>query len=613
MAKSSLAKLVDRHIEKVVLGGCVLLLVYSLGHWVFSSPRRFRADGIGGADGLRPAEIDKELLAESERVVARAQEATPAKTPVKTHSAQIAAAQTPRFLGLGMGPLGWPQTPPEAGPPPIKAGPTPKYKDFVATAIAPRKPQIIAKRELLKVPKPDDTISIRGAAVLPFKTQAEAWDEIVKGTKMFRAPVVAQRLEIQVEETLPSGRKITRTIVPVTKEFEPPTVPAYTGRNGDQVRDAVKELQASERHIWQPPMLEVWHPQTGDWVLGETYLPRTSVHEATSRDATGAGSDGGPPAHGARDPAGRRPVPPEEPAAPRARGRRAGAVSDRRTTDREALVGLARRLEAKRLAAGELIIDRDGRLIPGKPGLSERPRVPAALTRDRRAPTAPVRRTGQAGAASRPAERPGPAPLGDMAAQRAAGQILLWWHEANLKPEHVYRYRVRAVLINPLLARDDVVAKDNLDDARIPTLTTPWSEWSDPTSVARAVEFFVLGRAGTRQITVAVFGYALGGWVLRRFTVAPGEPIGEVLDREVMNPIVGQKVLRAVDFSTGAVAVAFEVRSPYLRANGVLAKDVRMLYLDAGGELRTMINIKALRLSERYIRYSELKAQAQPK
>lgn len=169
-----------------------------------------------------------------------------------------------------------------------------------------------------------------------------------------------------------------------------------------------------------------------------------------------------------------------------------------------------------------------------------------------------------------------------------AGILEVWFHDAMLKEGMIYSYRLRLVLVSPLLGRFKDVA--NKDDAMVRTLKTPWSSWSESVKVKHPSEFFLVGSApqmGT--VEVEVFTQRWGQRVSQRFTVGPGEPIGGDEQKDLLRLDSGEITRTTVSFRTGAIAVSFDFKKRQ-RVPGTdffRTTTTELLYLDAAGKLRT--------------------------
>ncbi len=168
-----------------------------------------------------------------------------------------------------------------------------------------------------------------------------------------------------------------------------------------------------------------------------------------------------------------------------------------------------------------------------------------------------------------------------------AGILEVWFHDTNLTEGMTYRYQLRLVLINPLLGRFKDVA--NKDDAKIKFVRTPWSQWSEPVSVKRPTEFFLVGSApqmGT--VTLEVFTQQWGQWISHSFRIGQGEPIGEEVRKELLRLGGGEQEETLVNFKTGAIAVSFNFKKKQrIPGTNFFRTTTELLYLDADGKLRT--------------------------
>ena len=172
------------------------------------------------------------------------------------------------------------------------------------------------------------------------------------------------------------------------------------------------------------------------------------------------------------------------------------------------------------------------------------------------------------------------------------GIVEAWVHDETVKEGLVYSYRFRLVLVSPLFGQFRDVQPEHKDDARQATVSTNWSEWSEPMPVNRATVFFFTGLNGTK-LTVEVFAQKWGAHVKHRFTVQVGDPIGkEDVSATLCNPLTGQVENTKVDFRTGAVVVDVEankrVRVP--RNLKAVQTAAELLYEDTDGTLKSRID-----------------------
>ena len=227
--------------------------------------------------------------------------------------------------------------------------------------------------------------------------------------------------------------------------------------------------------------------------------------------------------------------------------------------------------------------------MPGRPGggaPGRRPTAPGrAPTRTR--PPAPVARATVP--ESKEVEVPLTRPVPSLRDQLMSGNVLTWIHDTSLESMNTYRYRVRLILINPLLTHDNEVKETNRQDARAATVETPFSDWSDPVVLGKDTQFFLTGSfQATGKVTVTVFTNRLGQPVKEPFSVVQGQMIGEKKTVSLFNPGTGQRKKLEVDFSTGAIVVGCDFDKTVYK-NTRPKKTVEMIYLDDQGELETRI------------------------
>jgi hypothetical protein len=215
----------------------------------------------------------------------------------------------------------------------------------------------------------------------------------------------------------------------------------------------------------------------------------------------------------------------------------------------------------------------------------------------------PVSPAGGLAAVQEPIVPPEPTAVPLLLDQMQQGQVLVWFHENSLESTKVYHYRLRLKLLNPLLAFETSVSDPN--DAAVPGVVTPWSEWSDLVAVPQATEFFLVGSFPAQgSVRVAVFSRALGQQVMETFSVVQGQSIGQSKEIELAHPAQEGKVSKVpVDFATGAIAVEFD----FSKSIGARRTAVEMLYLDERGQLRRMVDVRALSKTDpEYKHYTDL-------
>jgi hypothetical protein len=174
------------------------------------------------------------------------------------------------------------------------------------------------------------------------------------------------------------------------------------------------------------------------------------------------------------------------------------------------------------------------------------------------------------------------------------GLLEIWFHDDTLVQGASYSYRLRLVLINPLLAQPRDASKD--EEAKVIALTSPWSDWSEPIVVGSPVEFFVTGETPAKsEAYLTIFTQKYGSTIKcpKTMAVRPGEPMGSVVEMDVRRRD-GTWEKTKVDFRCGTcVDIDFNKK---IKAKGAhsLVNTVEVIYEDADGELKSRVGANDL-------------------
>jgi hypothetical protein len=170
---------------------------------------------------------------------------------------------------------------------------------------------------------------------------------------------------------------------------------------------------------------------------------------------------------------------------------------------------------------------------------------------ERRSKTAQLRRV-EADIAKLQAELgPGPDAGGNKAAAApvptlaSKDELLVWGHDLEVEPGSTYQYRSRIRAYNPFFARGNLLVDAQRDKglAAACVMESPASDWSQEIRVSPSVRFFLTranagdGAMGLGSAQFEIFRLVDGKWRRAEMSVQPGERIGRMDDRAAGGPI----------------------------------------------------------------------------
>jgi len=135
--------------------------------------------------------------------------------------------------------------------------------------------------------------------------------------------------------------------------------------------------------------------------------------------------------------------------------------------------------------------------------------------------------------------------------------LMFWAHDDRVEASASYRYRIRLGVFNPLAGTNQLSEQDR----HLRNQAILWSGFSEPTEVVKIpsrIRFFPYGlQEVTKAVKVEIFKYVLGYWHSKKFTVHPGEVIGETVEYEADETEADKNLTlpEEIDYSIGAVLV----------------------------------------------------------
>lgn len=654
MAMTNGVNFIEKHIEKIVLAAAAVFLVVVVLMVASHAKVLLMAAPKLGEPGksYSPKEVDARLLESSRRLTEIADKAKPTPElppdPLGEQAADFVDSAAVRDLtGIvwtrSSIPLEGRQIGPEDGDETVDGNKLMLVEAGEKALIdqpktnAAREVQVLMRtQEEVDAGQPlykyNEVIAIHGAALFRLGQLHKKWLRDLAGTAVTARLTVAV-VEVERRERQAGGEWGAPTLISrITSDAVPlPPLPAYDGKNLQEVRLAIEQLAMLDvqESIVEPPYWDILGRDGSmtSWLINK---PRTDVSDLTDVSSlpTTRRPVGRPrqPARTVRPlpPGGRRAEPVDfdirlrpmqgrlpgggGPGSPMGTGRPAGrgsgsydaarraadaahaarvqrhaagrgSAAERQAAERAAGAAEARRMaEARRRSTG-------GRTPSVRPPITARPRTTVRPTTYR--PTGAVE-----------PEVTNQVPTFQQQLDNPAGIVEVWFHDTRLDECVTYSYRVRLVVINPLLGLYGVVG-DKADAEKV-KLSTAWSAWSDPVTVERPTEFFVAEAGGGGMVPVDVFTMKWGQRVKQNFTIRQGEPIGGKATVKLWKLGEQESVDVEVDFATGAIAVdlAFGKKRPV--PNSVIASSTtELLYLDVDGQLRTRTAL-ADRESARY-------------
>ena len=124
-------------------------------------------------------------------------------------------------------------------------------------------------------------------------------------------------------------------------------------------------------------------------------------------------------------------------------------------------------------------------------------------------------------------------------------ELIVWGHDLEVEPGSTYQYRCRARAYNPFFARGNLLVDGQRDKGlAVPcVIESPASDWSQEHRVSPSVRFFLTrasagdGAMGLGSAQFEIFRLVDGKWRRAEMSVQPGERIGRVDDRAAGGPV----------------------------------------------------------------------------
>jgi len=149
--------------------------------------------------------------------------------------------------------------------------------------------------------------------------------------------------------------------------------------------------------------------------------------------------------------------------------------------------------------------------------------------------------------------------------------LLIWAHDDTVKPDNAYRYRMRVGVFNPTAGKNWFAGKD----AKFKDDVVLWSDYShatEPVYILPMMYLFPVSVSrNAEKVTIDVAKFNRGNWCTHEFDVAIGENIGESVEmidekteiqKSIYAPVIEDNI-ELIDFSSSAILVDI-ARAPIL-------------------------------------------------
>lgn len=299
MAKAENIKIIELHVEKLVLAVCLLALVLASWHWLFSSPTELEIyiASAGETTLVSPTAADEKILSSAEAVQKMYANSKVEIPPVPAWVGRLNGLRAVSALPTVPTDLSQPQIP---VPPVERQDIEPSFgiAELIDAMPAPAKPMMMSSIELPNRSPLADVVLARGLSGYPLEALAATWKKMLKDAVPFEN-VVPYKVIVEVQQAPADGdwtkaKSVLVETAPLDAAGKPvamPAIPDVDDKNSVEVRKARDAVLAMQQQILQPSYLPVWRADLKQWVQpelparpeGSTLPDATTRPEATTR------------------------------------------------------------------------------------------------------------------------------------------------------------------------------------------------------------------------------------------------------------------------------------------------------------------------------------------
>lgn len=264
-------EVIEQHVEKGVLGLCVILLFVAIGRWVFSSPRAVDVYTGNRIEDVAPDDVDDRLLAAARMVKDRADQEPATRPPnpdflslVRARRGMPFKVNVSSFIALSPPPQLRPR---DQGRRRYTVQELQEDMRSLSPGGSPPAPDVWAGRVLYQQDgRTSDGAVAHIVASFPLAELHEEWDERLQEASTSIRIVVAGMI-VESRSRLSGGPWMANEAeLHHSYEGQPPEVLAYDGSNSIAVLQSVRAIKADwQEQLLRPDYWQVYDPDAGQW------------------------------------------------------------------------------------------------------------------------------------------------------------------------------------------------------------------------------------------------------------------------------------------------------------------------------------------------------------
>ena len=285
MPKADDAKFFERHVEKLVLVVCLLLLALAADRWVLSSPvslKVIRETGSGSAT-VPPERVDEVLSSAAQSIQHKYDISVAEIPPVPRWAGKTATLREMAAVqreGIDVIKPFLPLKPPVQR---VVRGL--RLASIEANMPPPPQPMVEAYMELPRRLPAEDVPTAHGLVVYPLAELLGRWETVLK-EKNIPIKAIVQNVIIERQQALANGQWGPIEALPAPTHVDAmgapvviPQIKEFTGQNVAEVRESRDELGKAEwqNRVQKPGYSQIWSATAEGFVDWKEHLPKAQA------------------------------------------------------------------------------------------------------------------------------------------------------------------------------------------------------------------------------------------------------------------------------------------------------------------------------------------------